>query len=473
MAEKIDSNACESMEFATGKISKVLLKFAIPAIMSLFVAELYNMVDTIFVGRSIGATAIGALTIAFPIQRLISSLGLLIAIGASTMVARSLGEGNYEKVSKIIVNAISIMIVIMTVLVINVYLFKEPIIRGLGTTDNIFPYANTYISIVVLGAIFQCFTFIIGYSLTSLGNAKINLAATSVGAICNVIIDYFLVVVFPLGVAGAAIATVTSQIISSIYALYYFLKVKNEFNLSLKFNINKKIVFTIMAIGFSTFIVEISDAVVSVVLNNLLVPYGDSAIIILGVISKISMFMYITILGISAAMQPIVAFNYGAKNFKRVKEVTNKSKKAIWITCIISWIIMLVFARPIMGSFVKDKDILSKAVKDFRIVISVFPCIGTYFVSIYYYQAIGEAKTSLILSIYRQLLIFIPVSIITIKIFGMKGTWIAYPIADLISSITGFYYMRKARVFINEDIIESEKEKKQKAKYKNACLLTE
>lgn len=446
-----------NIDFATGKVSRVLIKFAIPAIISLFVAELYNMVDTIFVGRAIGATAIGALTIAFPIQRLMSSLGLLIAVGASTIVARSLGEGNYKKISKVIINSLSIMVLIMSTLIIGIYVFKNPIIKGLGATDNIYPFANDYIRIVVIGGIFQGFTLITGYILTALGNARINLVATSIGAICNVIIDFLLVIIFPLGVTGAAIATVTSQIISSVFALYHFLRVKGKLNLSLSFNMDRKISSTIIAVGFSTFIVEISDAVVAVVLNNMLVPYGDIAIVIVGVISKVSMFMYITIIGISSAMQPIAAFNYGARNYKRVKEVAKKSKIATWVTSIVIWAVMMVFAAPIIGSFVREQDILMEAIKAFRIVISIFPCIGSYFVAIYYYQAIGEAKISLLLSIYRQLLIFIPVVVITTKYFGMLGTWIAYPLSDMISAVTGIYYMRKARIYIDEDIMEERK----------------
>ncbi|MFD3157724.1 MATE family efflux transporter [Haloimpatiens sp. FM7330] len=441
-------NTCDSARkdvvFATGKVSSVLIKFAIPAIISLFVAELYNMVDTVFAGIAIGSTGVGALTISFPIQRLISSLGLLIAIGASTMVARSLGEGNEKKVSTIITNSLFIMILVISILIISIYVFKNSIINGLGSTHNIFPLADKYISIVILGGLFQCFTIVIGYILTALGNARINLIATSMGAICNVIIDYILVIVFSLGIRGAAIATVSSQIISSIYIFYHFLKVKNEFNLSLKFSLNKKITLTIIAVGFSTFIVEISDAVVAVVLNNLLVPFGDSGIVIIGVISKVSMFMYITIIGISSAMQPIVAFNYGAKNFKRVKDVIKKCITAVWISSIILWILMLIFSPIIIGTFIKDKDILVQAVKAFRIVICIFPCIGTYFVAIYYYQAIEEAKMSLILSIYRQILIFIPLVFVLVRFLGIVGIWIAYPVSDLISAFTGFYYMHRA-----------------------------
>lgn len=462
----------DSKAFATGKVSKVLTKLAIPIIISLFVAELYNMVDTIFVGRAIGAKAIGALTIAFPIQRLIIAIGLLIAVGASTAVARSLGEENYKNIKKIVINAISLMLLGISILTFFIYMFKGNIIRSLGATDSIFPYADEYISIVVLGGIFQCFTVIIGYIMTALGNAKTNLIATSIGAVCNIIIDFILVIIFPFGVKGAAIATVASQIISSIYAFKHFLKFKEKFDLSFGFNLDKDIIGSIASVGFSTFIVEISDAVVAIVLNNLLKSHGDTAIVIVGVVSKVSMFLFITMLGITSAMQPIVAYNYGAKNFKRLKEVVKKSTVAVTITSAIIWAIMMIFPTAIIGSFVKEKDILIEAVKAFRIIISVFPCVGMYFVAIYYYQAIDEARLSFVLSIYRQLLIFIPVLFMVIRLFGVMGAWIAYPVSDIISAFTGYFYMRKANGIIEDEAEEHEEKVAYRKGYGSAVVRT-
>jgi putative MATE family efflux protein len=417
------------------------------------------MVDTIFVGRTIGSEAIGALTIAFPVQCFIISIGLFFAIGASTSAAASLGEGDNEKFKSIITNVLTLMFFSIAIITLIICGFKDPIITFLGATDNIYPYANEYISIIVYGAFFQCFTVIIGYIMTALGNAKVNLIATSLGAICNIIIDYLLVIIFSLGVKGAAIATVTSQIVSSIYIFYHFMKIKKKFDLSLNFTLNKEISLLIVSIGFSTFIVEISDAVVAVVLNNFLKPYGDSALIIIGVISRVSMFMYITMIGITSAMQPMVAYNYGAENFKRIKEIVKKSITAVTLTSVLLWIFMMIFSKEIIGSFLKEKDILSMAVRDFRIVICIFPCVSIYYMAVYYYQAVGQAKFSLMLSIYRQMLIFIPLLIIFVKIFGLMGAWIAYPVSDIISSFIGFLYMKKAAVNMEQKYKQYEKRK--------------
>ena len=434
--------------FSKEKVEKALLKFAVPAMISLLVMELYNMVDTFFVGLAIGPKAIGALTIAFPVQRLMSSLGLMIAVGASTAVARSLGKKDYNNLKSVILNAINITIIIMIVLTFIMSFFKKDMITSLlGASESIYPYADEYISIVVLGGLFQALTLVICYIMTSLGYTNITLKATSVGAILNVIIDYFLVINLNFGIQGAAISTVVSQIVGLIYAVYKFNKIKNkiELTLKLKFELELNILKPILAVGFSTFIIEISDAVVAVILNNILSTYGgDKALIIVGVTTKISMFLFITVIGISSAMQPIAAFNYGAKDLVRVKEVVVKTIVFVTGATVVLWAAMLIFASPIIGLFLKDQSLLGETVKAFRIIISIFPTIGIYYVSIYYYQSMGKAKTSLILSVYRQMIIFIPLLFILVSKFNIMGAWMAYPISDLISAITGIIYVRIA-----------------------------
>lgn len=441
----------DSRMFSEGKVGKVLLKFAIPAIVSLLVAELYNMVDTFFVGRHVGPEAIGALTIAFPIQRLMVSLGMLIAVGTSTAVARYLGEENYDDLKKTIISAISLSIVIMIALPLLIFIFINPILIKMGASEVILPIAREYVNVILIGAIFQGVTFVLCYTMNALGNTKITLISTSTGAVANIIINEILISVFGMGVLGAALATVISQAIAFGVAYYKFSQLKKSINLKYSLKFYGDLIKSIVSIGFSTFIIEISDAVVAVLLNNILADKGgDSAIVIVGVITRVSMFMYIFIIGISSAMQPIVAFNYGAKNFKRVKLAIKKSIVAITCTSVVLWIGMMVFAKGIIGSFLTDSDMLIEAVTAFRICIAVFPIIGLYYVSIYVYQAIGEAKVSLMLSIYRQLVIFIPIVIFMVNRLGVNGAWITYPIVDIIASLTGLFYINKARRDIEE-----------------------
>lgn len=442
-------------KFLTEDIGKLLLKFSIPAILSLLVAEMYNMVDSLFLGQVIGPVGIGALTIAFPVQRLFFAIAMLVAIGASSAVARSCGENDYSKVKKIIPNAFIVLTSIILFLVIGIFIFRDSLIIKLGSSENIFPYAKAYISIILAGALFQGLMLLMSYILTAFGNMKIILSSISIGAICNVIMNYILVVKFNFGVEGAAIATVSSQIVAFIYTLIKFMQNKKQMNLTFENKLDKSIAKGIIFVGFSTFIVEISDAILAVVLNKILVQIGgDTAIVAVGLVSRVSMILFITVIGISAAMQPIVAYNYGSENYDRVKKIVRLSIKSVTITSIFLWVLTMIFAKQIIGLFVNDQNIINYTVSAFRLVIAVFPCVGVYFVAIYYYQAMGMAASSVLLSIFREILVLIP--LLHIMVYGLRlgviGAWIAYPAADIISLIVSIIYIKCNRAECMENL---------------------
>ncbi|RXI37685.1 MATE family efflux transporter [Clostridium tetani] len=438
--------------FESNNIGKTLFKLAVPLVLSLLVAELYNLVDTIFVGRYVGPNAIGALTIAFPIQRLLISVGILIAVGTSTFISRSLGERNYNNVKKGILSSISLTIVAIIAISILIYIFRKPIIYKLGASDILYPLAEEYISIILLGALFQSLTVVFSYILTSLGNTKIGLYANMIGAMINLIIDFILVAHFDIGIRGAAIATSLSQLLGFVYAYYAFKKVEKNLNFKFSFTLNLSLIWIIVSVGFSSFIVEFSDAINAGLLNNLLhASGGDEAVIIIGVVTKLSMFMYITIIGISIAMQPIIAYNYGAGNYTKMKKALKVAILAVMGTSIIFWLGFLVFATPIIGFFLKEQALLPRAVKAFRLCISLLPSVGIYYITIYYHQALGESTKSFLLSIYRQIIVFIPIAILLIGKLGVLGAWIAYPLSDIISAVTSIYFIKKAQKFDFQD----------------------
>ncbi|CDI49470.1 MATE family efflux transporter [Clostridium tetani] len=438
--------------FESNNIGKTLFKLAVPLVLSLLVAELYNLVDTIFVGRYVGPNAIGALTIAFPIQRLLISVGILIAVGTSTFISRSLGERNYNNVKKGILSSISLTIVAIIAISILIYIFRKPIIYKLGASDILYPLAEEYISIILLGALFQSLTVVFSYILTSLGNTKIGLYANMIGAMINLIIDFILVAHFDIGIRGAAIATSLSQLLGFVYAYYAFKKVEKNLNFKFSFTLNLSLIWIIVSVGFSSFIVEFSDAINAGLLNNLLhASGGDEAVIIIGVVTKLSMFMYITIIGISIAMQPIIAYNYGAGNYTKMKKALKVAIIAVMGTSIIFWLGFLVFATPIIGFFLKEQALLPRAVKAFRLCISLLPSVGIYYITIYYHQALGESTKSFLLSIYRQIIVFIPIAILLIGKLGVLGAWIAYPLSDIISAVTSIYFIKKAQKFDFQD----------------------
>ncbi|WMM25148.1 MATE family efflux transporter [Tissierella sp. MB52-C2] len=432
--------------FGEEKIGKLLLKFSIPIIISFLVSELYNMVDTLFVGRNVGGYGIGGLVLVFPIQRIIIALGLMIAVGSSTAFSRANGENNFEGSRKVVKNGFSFCCLLMVSITAIVFIFSEKILIGLGASEQILPYAKEYLDIIIFGSTFLTLTTFISNIMIAVGNNKVSIISTSIGAIVNIILDYILIVEFKMGVKGAAIATAVSQVIGFIYAYYNYSKIKKEYKIPSGFEIDKKIIVPIVLVGLSAFIVESEDGFLMAVRNHLLVSTaGDTGIVVLGVISKVYMFLFITMFGIASAMQPIAAFNVGAKNYKRLKTVMQKTTIYAFITSLIMWIGSMIFAPQLISIFVKEPDIIAESVKAFRIVVSVLPIASIYYVSIFYFQALGKAKTSIFLSISKQLILTIPVSIILVKVFnlGAMGVWLGYPISDLLASIGSYMLIRE------------------------------
>ncbi len=438
--------------FGGERIGKLLLRFSIPIIISFLVSELYNMVDTLFVGRTVGGYGIGGLVLVFPIQRIIIALSVMIAVGTSTAFSRSNGQNNMDQSRKIVRNGFSLSFLLMVSITAIIYIFSEKILLGLGASHQTLPYAKDYLDIIIFGSTFLSLTTFISNIMISVGNNKVSIISTSIGAIINIILDYILVVEFKIGVKGAAIATTVSQIIGFSYAYYNYSKVKKEFKIPSGFEFDKRLIKAIILVGLSAFIIESEDGVLMAVRNHLLLnTAGDDGIIVLGVISKVYMFLFITMFGIASAMQPIAAFNVGAKNYKRLKTVMQKTSIYAFLTSMIMWLIAMIYTPQLISIFVKEPEIISESVKAFRIVVAALPMASIYYVSIFYFQALGKAKTSIFLSISKQLILTIPISVILVKVFhlGAMGVWLAYPISDILASIASYMLIREERQELN------------------------
>lgn len=465
---KVDS----SKMFGEENVGKLLFRFSIPIILSMLISELYSMVDTLFVGNVVGAESIGALGLVFPIQRIIIALSMMIALGTSTAFSRANGSKDKEKAVSIVNNGFSLSILIMLTLTAVVYTFREQILIFLGASDAILPHALDYLSIIIFGSVFLSLTMFMSNIILALGNNKVAIISNAIGAITNVIIDYILVVKMPMGVKGAAIATAFSQFCGFLYAFYNYLKIKKENDMNFKLSFKIPIAASILMVGVSAFIVEAEDGIVTAVLNNLLLnSIGDEGIIILGVIAKVYLFLFVTMFGIASAMQPMTAYNIGARNYERVKEIMKTTMRYAFIAATGMWLFTLVFARILISFFISDPIIIDEAVGAFRIMVSLFPLISIYYVSIFYYQALGRARASVMVSIFRQIVVMIPVAIVLVKVFdmGALGAWLAYPISDVLAmSLSAFLLKREMKeldVLADKQKEKSKKEKRYKEEY--------
>ena len=417
-------------------IIKAILHFAIPGILSILIAELYNMVDTFFVGRYVGADSIGALSVVFPLQRLVIAISVCLGIGVSNLISRRLGEKRNKDITKYTTAVNGLTLLIIFAVTIITILFVEDICMFLGARNNILMYSIKYLRIVMCGSIFLAFTTVFGYMNIAYGNMKVMLIASSIGALINIFVDYILIKNLNMAVEGAAIATVSSQFISFLFSLIFVKKLQRENNFSLIPRLDSKISFNILTIGFSSFIIS--------VLNHLLLPVGgNDAIILVGVITKVSMFMFVAMIGVSSSIQPLISFNYGAKNFVKIKKILKTGFIFVFSLSTLIWIFMNYNVRFIIGLFLKDERLLQMATDSFKYVILVFPILSFYYICIYFFQSVGKEKYNFFLSIYRETLLYIPIVIIMVGRFGVLGAWISYPIVDFISAVTGFILLLK------------------------------
>ncbi|TJX64099.1 MATE family efflux transporter [Soehngenia saccharolytica] len=444
-----------SKEFGEEKISKLLIKFSIPVIISMLVNELYNMVDTFFVGRTVGGDGIAAIIAVFPFQRVMVALSVMIAVGSMTSFSRHNGERDYKKAKEVLNTGFSMIFAVMIPLVLLVLLFKQNIIGIIGAGDTVEALASTYLGIIVFGVVFLGLTVYISHTMIALGNTRVSIVSTSLGALTNIILDFILVNGYNLGITGAAIATALSQIVGFIYAFYKFQEMKKEYGISLKFNINASYILPILLVGISSFVIEAEDGILMGNLSSLLTSaIGDEGLVILGIVSKVYMFLFIPIFGIAQAMQPIAAYNLGANKLKRLKNLMTKTIVFSLVASTALWILSLIFAPNMIKLFIQDEKIIKDAAFAFRIMISAFPLLSVYYVSIFYFQAMGKAKTSLATAVLRQLVIMLPISILLAKglNLGSLGVWLAYPISDFLASLAAFMLIRNEGIELNLQI---------------------
>jgi len=428
------------------KISKLLVNLSLPATIGMIVNALYNLVDTIFVGRGVGAIAIGGLTIAFPIQMVLMAFAQMIGIGAASAISRSLGAKDIEKADYVAGNSFLCVIVLSSIIAAIGLIFTEPMLRFFGSTETILPYAKDYITIILWGSIFFSFAMSSNNLIRAEGNAKVAMATMLIGAILNIILDPIFIFVFKMGVKGAALATVISKFVSFLYILTYLYSGKSSLKIKLH-HLKPKIhiIIEILTVGSAAFFRQVTGSVVAIVVNNSLRIFGgDMALIIVGILHRVIMFVFMPLFGVIQGMQPIVGFNYGAKKLDRVKEAIKLSLITTTAIATFGWLIAELFPFAIISIFTRDAEVIEKGSTIIRIVLSMIPVIGIQIVGAALFQSLGKAFPSLILSLLRQVLLFIPLVIILPRVFGLglMGIWIAYPAADIMSVILTALFLR-------------------------------
>lgn len=441
MAKNVD----RSKQLVEEKVGTLLFKFSLPAIVGMLVNALYNMVDRIFIGRGVGALAISGLAVGFPLSIINMAFGMLIGIGSSTMISIKLGEKKKDEAEKILGNALVLIIIISIFISIVGIVFLDNILKIFGASAETLPYARDYMKYIMAGALLQNIGFGINNIIRAEGNPKIAMATMLIGAVINTVLDPIFIFVFKMGIKGAAIATIFAQAVSSIWVLYYFfsgkstLEIKRE-NLSL----DKGTIKTIMSIGISPFSMQIAASLVTTIFNKKLLIYGgDLAVGAMGIVNSISMLFLMPMFGINQGMQPIIGYNYGAKQYKRVRETLKLAIKSAVIIATIGFLVVEVFPTALIKIFNKDEQLVSIGVHGMKIFLSMLPVVGFQVVSSNYFQAVGKAKIAIFLSLSRQVILLIPMLLILPSIFGLNGVWIVSPVSDVLAGVITMFFLSK------------------------------
>ncbi len=419
------------------KISKLLIKLSLPATVGMFAMGLYNVVDAIFIGRGVGALGIAGITIVMPIQMLMTAIGMAIGIGGASIISRNLGAKNNEKANITFGNMIILTVIISFTMSIIGYVFMKPVLLLFGAKGGIIQYAKDYLSIILIGTPLVSFAMMSNNVIRSQGNAKVAMISMLISALTNIILDPIFIFGFNMGIKGAATASVISQFITFFYIIHFFIKGKGV----IKIKINKKyikprkpIVKEIFAIGISSFVRQGSGSIMIIVLNHTLIIYGgELSVAVFGIVIRILRFLFIPMLGIAQGFLPISGFNYGAKDYKRVREIFKKSNITTLIIGLTGFTITMIFAKQIISLFTTDPVLIRESINALRIIILAIPIIGFNVIGSSYYQALGKALPALFLSLLRPIILIIPLVLIMSAFLGLDGIWYSFPIADIIS----------------------------------------
>lgn len=417
-------------------IPKALLAMGLPTMIGMMINALYNLVDAYFVG-GLGTAQMGAISVAFPLGQVVVGLGLLFGNGAASYISRLLGTGEKETANKVASTALYSSLCVGAVIIICTVIFLNPVLKMLGATGSIMPYAVTYTRIYIISSIFNVFNVTMNNIVTSEGAAKTTMFALLTGAALNMMLDPVFIYVLDLGVAGAAIATAISQIVSTAVYLTYIFRKKSVFNFSIKeCCYSKEIVFEVLKIGIPTLVFQLLTSLSIALINMQTKVYGDSVIAAMGVVTRVISMGSLMVFGFIKGFQPIAGFSYGAKKYDRLHEAIKISILWSTIFCIIFGAGAALFSSSIISGFTRgDMEMIHAGQKALRANGLSFLLFGFYTVYSSLFLALGKAKEGFVLGACRQGICFVPVVLLLPMAWGIHGILYAQPIADVISAI--------------------------------------
>ena len=418
----------------TESIGKLLMQYAVPAIIAMTASSLYNMVDSIFIGHGVGTMALSALALTFPLMNLGAAFGALVG---ATLISVKLGQKDYDTAQRVLGNVFVLNILLGLAFTVIVFPFLNPILYFFGGSDETVEYARQFMEIILLGNVVTHLYLGLNAVLRASGHPKQAMYATIATVAINTILAPIFIFMFDWGIRGAAIATVSAQVIALLWQLKQF----NNANELLHFRrgifrLKRKIVFDSLAIGMSPFLMNLAACLIVILINQGLKKYGgDLAIGAFGIVNRLVFIVVMIVMGLNQGMQPIAGYNFGAKLYDRVNKVLKLT--IIYATCVTTFGFLVGMLAPnlVVGIFTSDAELTELSATGLRITVMFFPIIGFQMVTSNFFQSIGMAGKAIFLSLTRQMLILLPCLLILPHFFGVAGVWYSMPVSDLLASL--------------------------------------
>lgn len=415
------------------RIGPLLFKLSTPAIIGMMVQGLYNLVDTLFVGQFAGTLGIGGIAIAFPMMMILMGIGMTIGIGGASLISRRMGQRDREGANRTFGNMVLLSLITGTLCLFIGIIAINPLLRLFGANDALMPYSKAYIFVILLASPMITFSMSASSAARAEGNAKVAMNTMLIGAIINIFLDPVFIVFLGLGVQGAAIATVISMSASCIFLLKYFLSGKSEISLQMHYiRLHRPVINEIFAVGSSDFARTAAMSMTSALFNNILRSLGgELPIATFGIIFRVMSFVFMPMVGIAQGAQPIIGFNFGAKQYSRVKKSLHLANWSASAIAFVGFLIFQIFPAQIFAVFSKDKEVIALGTEATRFLVIGLPLVGYQNIGTSLFQAIGKPKPAIFLAFSRQVLFLIPMVVILSRLYGLHGVWFSFPAADV------------------------------------------
>ncbi|MCX4293838.1 MAG: MATE family efflux transporter [Prevotella sp.] len=439
----MSDNKQSTLELGTKPVGRLLMQYAMPAIIAMTASSLYNMVDSIFIGQGVGPMAISGLALTFPFMNLSAAFGAAVGVGASTCISVKLGQRDYSTAQNILGNTITLNLIIGVLFSIVSLLFLDPILYFFGASDQTIPYARDYMVIILLGNVFSHMYFGMNAVLRAAGKPRHAMYATMFTVIMNTMLDPLFIYTLGLGISGAAYATILSQMIALTWQIWLFADRSQLLHLCKgTYRLRKAIVRNIIGIGMSPFLMNVCACIVVIFINKGLLQYGgDLTVGAYGIANRTAFVFVMVVMGINQGMQPIAGYNYGARNTARLMKTLKLSMLAATVVTTSGFLVAEFIPELCARMFTPDEQLIGLAAHGLRIIMATFPIVGYQMVVTNFFVSIGMAKTSIFLSMSRQMLFLFPLLLLLPLEFGVNGVWMSMPISDTLSALVTLWFM--------------------------------